>query len=37
MREQIKEKAQDRLEILDEIARLEREGKFDVDAENDPP
>ena len=37
MREQIKEKAQDRLEILDEIARLEREGKFDVDPEKDPP
>ena len=37
MREQIKEKAQDRLEIFDEIARLEREGKFDVDPEKDPP
>lgn len=29
--------SEDRLAILDEIARLEREGKFDVDAENDPP
>ena len=37
MREQVKEKAQDRLEILDEIERLEKEGKFDVDPEKDPP
>lgn len=37
MREQVKEKAQDRLEILDEIEKLEREGKFDVDPEKDPP
>ena len=29
--------SEDRLAILDEIARLEKEGKFDVDAENDPP
>ena len=29
--------SEDRLAILDEIAKLEREGKFDVDAENDPP
>lgn len=31
------EKAQERIEILEEIKRLEREGKFDVDAEKDPP
>lgn len=30
-------KSQDRLEILDRIAKLEREGKFDIDVENDPP
>jgi len=37
MKEQVIEKAQDRLEILDEIDRLEREGRFDVDPEKDPP
>ena len=37
MREQVIEKAKDRLEILEEIERLEREGKFDVDPEKDPP
>lgn len=31
------EKSPDRLEILEEIERLEREGKFDVDPEKDPP
>lgn len=31
------EKAKDRIEILEEIERLEREGKFDVDPEKDPP
>ena len=31
------QKSQDRLEVLERIAELEREGKFDVDAENDPP
>ena len=33
MKEQVKEKGQapDRLEILKEIEKLEREGKFDVD------
>ncbi len=31
------EKSKDRLEILEEINRLEREGKFDVDPEKDPP
>ena len=30
-------KNQDRLEIIEEINRLEREGKFDVDVEKDPP
>lgn len=37
MKEQEKEKSQDRLEILEKINKLEREGQFDVDAENDPP
>lgn len=31
------EKSKDRLEILEKIEKLELEGKFDVDAENDPP
>ena len=31
------EKAQDRLDVLKKIEQLEREGKFDIDAENDPP
>lgn len=31
------EKSKDRLEILEEIERLEREGRFDVDPEKDPP
>lgn len=31
------QKSQDRLEVLERIARLEREGRFDVDAETDPP
>lgn len=30
-------KAKDRLQVLDRIARLEREGRFDVDVEEDPP
>jgi len=29
--------SEDRLAILEEIARLEKEGKFDVDPEKDPP
>ena len=33
----VPEKSKDRLEILEEIERLEREGKFDVDPEKDPP
>lgn len=31
------EKAEDRLEILKRIEELEKEGKFDVDPEDDPP
>ncbi|MDE6924592.1 MAG: hypothetical protein K2P59_04920, partial [Acetatifactor sp.] len=34
---QIPPKAPDRLKVLEIIERLEREGKFDVDAEDDPP
>lgn len=37
MREDVIEKSKERLEILEEIERLEREGKFDVDPEKDPP
>ena len=32
-----KAKSKDRLEIIEKIKKLEREGKFDVDAEEDPP
>ena len=35
--QQIPSKAPDRLEVLKVIERLEREGRFDVDAEEDPP
>ena len=31
------EKSKDRLEIIKEIEKLEREGKFDIDPEKDPP
>ena len=31
------QKSKERLEILEKIKKLELEGKFDVDAENDPP
>lgn len=31
------EKAPDRLKVLERIRQLEREGRFDVDAEDDPP
>ena len=31
------EKSPDRLAIMAEIEKLEREGKFDVDPEKDPP
>ena len=34
---QVSEKSQERIEILEKIKQLEKEGKFDVDAENDPP
>lgn len=37
MDKQIIEKAKDRLEVLDMIEKLEIEGKFDIDAEKDPP
>ena len=37
MGKQIIEKKKERLEILEEIERLEREGLFDVDPEKDPP
>ncbi len=30
-------KAKDRLEVLEKIAKLEREGRFDEDVEEDPP
>lgn len=30
-------KSQDRLEVLEKIEQLEREGKFDIDVEKDPP
>ena len=33
----IPEKAPDRLAVLERIAQLEKEGRFDVDAEEDPP
>jgi hypothetical protein len=35
--EKVPEKAPDRLAVLERIAQLEREGKFDIDAEEDPP
>ncbi len=35
--ESIVEKSQERLEILNKIKLLEKEGKFDIDAEEDPP
>ncbi len=37
MKNQIVEKDKERLEILEKIEKLEREGRFDVDAEKDPP
>ena len=37
MKENDIEKSQDRLEILEKIENLEKEGKFDIDAETDPP
>ena len=35
--ENIAEKAQDRLKVLEKIEILEKEGKFDIDVEEDPP
>lgn len=35
--EEMMEKSKNRLEILEKIRNLEKEGKFDIDAENDPP
>lgn len=37
MKNQGIEKAKDRLEVLEKIEALEKEGKFDIDVENDPP
>jgi 1-acyl-sn-glycerol-3-phosphate acyltransferase len=37
MEESVTKVSQDRLEILEEIEKLEREGLFDVDPEKDPP
>ena len=37
MKKQNIEKSKDRLEVLEKIDKLEREGKFDIDVENDPP
>lgn len=37
MKKESIEISQDRLEILEEIEKLEREGRFDVDPEKDPP
>ena len=34
---QVTEKSQERIEILEKIKQLEKEGRFDVDAEDDPP
>ena len=36
-RQQAPSKAPDRLAVLETIEQLEREGRFDVDAEEDPP
>lgn len=30
-------KAKDRIEVMEKIKKLEKEGRFDVDTENDPP
>ncbi len=35
--QELPQKAPDRLAVLETIGRLEREGRFDVDAEDDPP
>ena len=36
-KEEVIEKSQYRVDVLKKIEKLEEEGKFDVDAENDPP
>lgn len=36
-KEQIIPKSQDRIEVLKKIEEFEREGKFDIDVEDDPP
>lgn len=36
-KEEVIPKAQDRLEVLKKIELLEKQGKFDIDAEEDPP
>ena len=36
-KQEVVEKSQYRLDVLKRIEELELEGKFDVDAENDPP
>lgn len=35
--EEMMEKSKNRLKILEKIRNLEKEGKFDIDVENDPP
>jgi 1-acyl-sn-glycerol-3-phosphate acyltransferase len=37
MSDEIIEKAKDRLEVLEKIEQFEKQGKFDIDPENDPP
>lgn len=36
-KQEVPEKSQQRLDVLKRIEELEKEGKFDVDAEDDPP
>ena len=36
-KEEVIEKSQYRVDVLKKIEKLEEEGKFDVDAEDDPP
>lgn len=36
-KEEVVEKSQDRIKILKRIEKLEKEGRFDVDVEEDPP
>lgn len=37
IRKRTGEKSQERLDVIERIAQLEREGKFDIDVEQDPP